>query len=552
MLWLLLACGDAEEKQQETTETTSEETVEETTPAAWYGDIQPFIAENCGVCHHEGGAAPFVFETFEEVEPLASVMLNSMQLKTMPPWLPDTECHEYKNERVLTQEQIDRFASWIDEGMELGDAALGETEIPWVDDIDATVSVTMPSGFTPVTSVGADQYRCFPLELNFEEETFITQTQVKAGSPQVHHVLIYALAPEMAESVINANGADGTVGYPCFGDPFPSGSANYDYGFPTQIGAWVPGLEPAKFPEGTALRVKAGSPIVMQVHYSSIGGDAIEDTSSYHIVTSTTPPEYVASTRPLAVMELDIPAGATDASFSETYTNYYDRPFEIASLAAHMHLIGTSQEATIFRNDGTEECALHIPDWDFAWQQSYRPVENIILESGESIEVTCTYDNSAENQPLVDGEQIEPAPVGWGDGTLDEMCLLYTTSIDPYRPSRPVDSPDCYGVEECIDDCGESLACVMGCESVEFSCLSCSLDAFMDCGISECLIQGVQAEPCLRGCYAKSIMMGSPIGSCLEYECPDEYNALVECADPVLQSEDCRTELEACGIPFSD
>ena len=168
------------------------------------------------------------------------------------------------------------------------------------------------------------------------------------------------------------------------------------------------------------------------------------------------------------------------------------------------------------------------------------------------MEVTCTYDNSAGNQPLIDGEQMDPMDIEWGDGTLDEMCLLYTTSIEPYRSARPAEAPDCYGVEECIEDCGESLSCVMGCDSVEFSCLSCSLDVFLDCGISDCLIQGAQAKNCLEDCYAKSIMMGSPIGSCLEYECPDEYDALVQCADPVIKSDACRADMEACGIPFSD
>lgn len=32
-------------------------------------------------------------------------------------------------------------------------------------------------------------------------------------------------------------------------------------------------------------------------------------------------------------------------------------------------------------------------------------------------------DNSAENQPLVDGVPKESVDVGWGEGTFDEMCL---------------------------------------------------------------------------------------------------------------------------------
>ena len=35
----------------------------------------------------------------------------------------------------------------------------------------------------------------------------------------------------------------------------------------------------------------------------------------------------------------------------------------------------------------------------------------------------CTWDNSASNQPIVDGEVKEPVDVAWGAGTSDEMCL---------------------------------------------------------------------------------------------------------------------------------
>ena len=64
-------------------------------------DIQPMIANNCSTCHVENGAAPFVFEQFEDVEPLAPVMLSSMQSGSMPPWLPNPDCIDYQNERLL-------------------------------------------------------------------------------------------------------------------------------------------------------------------------------------------------------------------------------------------------------------------------------------------------------------------------------------------------------------------------------------------------------------------------------------------------------------------
>lgn len=540
MLFLLFACSTSTDKGLDTSETM--------TNPEWFGDIQPMVAENCAKCHFEGGSSPFPLETYEQVEPLASVMLASMQSGSMPPWLPEEDCAELQDPRTLTQDQINRFAQWIDDGTPIGDTSLGETPIPIIEDITPTQSAKMPAGFIPDTS-SADQYRCFVLDMEFEKETFITQTQVLPGSQQVHHVLVYALDPLMSEAVQNSDGADGTVGYPCFGDPFPSGGANYALGFPTQIGAWVPGIEPAIFPEGTALRVKPNSTIVMQVHYSALGGEPTEDSTIYQIVTTETPPEKIAQTRPLAIQNLDIPPGAT-VSFTDTFTNYYDRPIEMRSLATHMHMLGTGQKSVIKRADGTEECALNITDWDFAWQQSYMPTKDMFIQPGESIELTCTYDNSQENQPIIEGEQMEPAHVEWGDGTLDEMCLLYTTVLEDYRPLPPEGSVACYGIEECMADCGDSMSCMLACETVEFSCLTCTLSGFLDCGISQCAVQGFQAESCLRDCYSKSVMMGSPIGNCMETECATEYANLVECADPVLRSDSCKETMESCGIPL--
>jgi len=540
MLFLLFACSTS----NKSTEEMEEKTVE------WYGDIQPLVAENCTTCHFEGGSSPFTLETYEQVQPLAAVLLASIESGSMPPWLPNADCGDFEKNRQLTKEQKDRFAKWVENDTPIGDVSLGISPVPFIEDIIPTHSAKMPAGFTPDTSSN-DQYRCFPLDIEFAEETFITQTQVIPGSSQVHHVLIYALDPIISGAVQSANGSDGVIGYPCFGDPFPAGSANYALGFPTQIGAWVPGLEPAIFDEGTALRIKPNSTIVMQVHYSALGGEPTEDSTTYNFVTTDTVPEKIAQTRPLAIQDLDIAPGAT-SSFSDMFTNYYDHPMELRSLATHMHMLGIEQKSVVHRSDGSEECALHITDWDFAWQQAYKPINGLFLQPGESLEVTCTYDNSATNQPIIDGEQQEPQHVQWGDGTLDEMCLLYTTVMDDYRPLPPAGSAACYGVEACIDSCGESLSCLLACETVEFSCLTCTLDGFLGCGFSQCAIEGIQAESCLRDCYSKSVMMGSTIGSCLAAECPEQYDNLVACADPVLTGSECAPVMESCGIPLDE
>ena len=221
----------------------------------------------------------------------------------------------------------------------------------------------------------------------------------------------------------------------------------------------------------------------------------------------------------------------------------------IRSLATHMHLLGKSQLAEIVRNDGTKECALSIPDWDFNWQQSYFPKnETVVLQPGESLEVTCNYDNSPENQPIVNGVQQEPQYVEWGDGTLDEMCILYISSIEDFSPPAPEGASECWGIEECLADCGDSLDCLLSCESVDFSCYTCVVYNVYDCAFVPCPVQGITAQDCLYSCYENTVMMGGTMGDCLKASCPDKANALLECAEPLIQGPECQSALTACGI----
>ena len=51
---------------------------------------------------------------------------------------------------------------------------------------------------------------------------------------------------------------------------------------------------------------------------------------------------------------------------------------------------------------------------------------------GDSLRLSCTWDNSEANQPVIDGQVAAPHDVQWGEGTTDEMCLgvLYLTAAE--------------------------------------------------------------------------------------------------------------------------
>ena len=97
--------------------------------------------------------------------------------------------------------------------------------------------------------------------------------------------------------------------------------------------------------------------------------------------------------------------------------------FTMYTASVHMHYLGVEGSMTLLREDGTEECIIDVPNWDFDWQRAYEFVEPITVNPSDSLRLSCRFDNSASNQPILGGVQITSQDVNWGDNTTDEVCL---------------------------------------------------------------------------------------------------------------------------------
>jgi hypothetical protein len=105
-------------------------------------------------------------------------------------------------------------------------------------------------------------------------------------------------------------------------------------------------------------------------------------------------------------------------------------PGYINSAWAHMHLLGRSFTMDLVHPDGSKQCLLHIPTWDFHWQTAYRFDRPVYAATGDKVTVSCNWDNSAENQPALGGMQQPPRDVGYGEKTSDEMCIGTLALLD--------------------------------------------------------------------------------------------------------------------------
>jgi hypothetical protein len=99
------------------------------------------------------------------------------------------------------------------------------------------------------------------------------------------------------------------------------------------------------------------------------------------------------------------------------------QPLTVYGVAGHMHIRGVDIKVEL--NPGTPRAAtlLHIPAWNFHWQDFYALQTPVAVQAGDVVRVSCRFDNSAAGQPVVGSRQLAPRYVLWGEGTTDEMCL---------------------------------------------------------------------------------------------------------------------------------
>jgi hypothetical protein len=69
--------------------------------------------------------------------------------------------------------------------------------------------------------------------------------------------------------------------------------------------------------------------------------------------------------------------------------------------------------------DGSEQCLLNIPKWNFAWQGSYNLAKPVRLVPGDAVRVTCTWNNTTDRTIRYGNTSEDEMCQGWGTTTTD-------------------------------------------------------------------------------------------------------------------------------------
>jgi len=411
----------------------------------WWHDIAPLTERYCAGCHRDDGVAPFSMQTYSDAAHHASLMAGMTEARRMPPWPPATTgCLELINARVLSIEQIGLFRAWSEAGAPEGNRADYVAPMVRMDPFPPTGDITVqpPDPYTPNLTNPADDFHCFVLDPQLTTTRDVIGVRVTPGNGGiVHHMLLFEVRAGGMTQLQQLDDAAPGPGYTCSGGPgvtanirpAPAGSSEL-LAFDQQgIAGWGPGYPAMAFPAGTGIRLAPGSRIVMQIHYDvrSVTA-AATDRTRVDLYLSPEPVRHPAMWVPESQTQFLVPAGVGPPDVRSRVvaspTNWA-LPFRIWGVWPHMHQRGHEIRADIQHPDGTSECLIDIPSWNVHAQESFwfrSPARTQSLMGVSShTTLTCVYDNTPANQPIVDGIQQAPYDLHWGEGGDQEMCLNF-------------------------------------------------------------------------------------------------------------------------------
>ena len=370
-------------------------------------DVAPILNRNCVVCHRAGDIAPMSLMSYEEARPWAKSIRAQVVAGKMPPWHATEPRGTFSNDRRLTDQEKEMLVAWVDHGAPKGNpkdqppapkfAAGWEIGKP-------DVVLTMEKPYS-VPESGTIRYQYVQIPTNFTEDKWVQAIEVRPGvRGVVHHILVFCHEPE------------GKQALPPFASvvpKMPAAGSNGDQRGPL-IATTAPGTNAMTFPEGTALRIKAGSMLTFQIHYTANGKPA-EDTSSVGLIFAKQPPQQEMRTSAFMNPMFTLPAGDPDKEVDSAIE--FTQDTHVYAIFPHTHVRGKDWSYQMVYPDGRKEQVLSVPHYDFNWQTYYTFAKPLAVPKGSRLEAIAHYDNS-ENNPSNPDPKVE---VHWGEQTWQEM-----------------------------------------------------------------------------------------------------------------------------------
>ena len=354
--------------------------------------------------------------TYEQSSAWAEQIRDTTRARKMPPWFADPCCGRFSDDPSLSEQEIATLAAWADAKAPEGNPKEAPPPVQWTEGWNIAppdLVLTMPKA-VEIPARGDIEYTYEIVPTNFGEDRWVQMSEVRPSSrAHVHHAVVYIRPPE-SNWLRRA-----PIGVPFTALSLGDEHLRHDAHSTTSdmLLVYAPGSSPDHWPDGMAKFVPAHSDLVFQMHYTS-NGKAASDQTSVGMVFAKHPPAQRLITLQLANDHDTIPIPPNTHNYRVEVHGTLPNDATLLSFFPHMHLRGKKFEYDIVNPDHSVETLLRV-NYDFYWQLSYRLAKPRSLKAGTDLRAIAWYDNSRNNPHNPDPD----AAVKWGDQTYNEMMV---------------------------------------------------------------------------------------------------------------------------------
>ena len=349
----------------------------------------------CTTCHNEKkvAGAPMSLMTHEDfLAPAPSDPAKKVYE------LVKTRVHDTKRpmppQGQLTAAQLGAIDSWVDKGAKAGDdpdcsseaAPVGAAAaaLEWPSDCEATYKLLShaadsdSTGFTVEPESEIHPQVSIPAPWGDEEVQVIAWRAITDNAQVLHHWILYGSSREF-------------------------------------LVGWAPGKEGAVMEKDVGMLMKGGK-LTLDMHYNNLGGKSAQPDRSGVELCVVKKDHFRKNSATVATglgsFLINIPAKTKDANVTGTCTVSGDEPVTLLSASPHAHQTAHHMKFTLERASG-EKIVMHDRDFNFEEQGLYDLKEPLVVNKGDKIVTTCTYDNDTDKT------------ITFGENTGNEMCFNF-------------------------------------------------------------------------------------------------------------------------------
>ena len=378
-------------------------------------DIAPIFQEKCEACHREGSMAPMSLVNFRETRPWARSIKAAVAAREMPPWHLDKTVgiQEFKNDRSLTDNQINTIVRWVDSGAPMGDPVDMPNPMTWpegetwnFEELFGPPNLIVKSPAYKMAARAQDVWYKPVVETGLTEARWVRAIEIRPSTPKGRRIMHHALArlqqeePELEETAT---------------DPDDVG--------PGLFMEWAVGKQGEITRPDSGKLMLPGSKIVWDIHYHAVGE---EITDSAELAIYFHPKGYEPKHRQVLHLMHGIEGGSRGLDIPPNTVAVHQGFFplkkagRVENFQPHMHLRGKAMSMEALLPTGERRMLSHVNDYQFDWHNNYVYADHVapLLPKGTLLRITAWHDNTSANRDNPDPSQW----VGWGDRTVDEMA----------------------------------------------------------------------------------------------------------------------------------